>query len=120
MTFDKMCWGKWIFIPLSHGLEIEDTSKPREESGTTLEEFKKHKYEKRNDIYQKLVELANENMAALKKISEWEFLGPKIERFEKWLENDFFYYDTGNAEKNSLIRKANCFYLCKFHQGYSG
>lgn len=58
--------------------------------------------EKRNKIYQELVELANENMAALKKISEWEFLGPKVERFEKWLENEFFYFDTGNAEEKRL------------------
>lgn len=49
--------------------------------------------------------LTNENMAALEKISEWEFLGPKVERFEKWLENEFFYYDTGNAEEKRLIKK---------------
>lgn len=33
MTFDKMCWEKCIFIARSHGLEIEDTPKPREEVG---------------------------------------------------------------------------------------
>lgn len=29
MTFDKICREKWIFIARSHGLEIEDTPKPR-------------------------------------------------------------------------------------------
>lgn len=28
-----------------------------------------------------------------------------MERFEKWLENEFFYYDTGNAEEKRLIKK---------------
>ena len=104
-TFDKMCREKWIQISRQHGLEIEDTPKPKEQTGLTLEEFQKLKDEKRNKIYQELVELANENMAALEKISEWEFLGPKVERFEKWLENEFFYYDTGNAEEKRLIKK---------------
>ena len=104
-TFDKMCREKWIQISRQHGLEIEDTPKPKDQVGLPLEDFQKQKDGKRNDIYQKLVELANENMAALKKISEWEFLGPKVERFEKWLENEFFYYDTGTAEEKNLIKK---------------
>lgn len=34
ITFDKICREKWISIAArSHGLEIEDTPKPREESG---------------------------------------------------------------------------------------
>lgn len=43
MTFDKMCREKWIFIARSHGLEIEDTPKPQDEVGKTLEEFQKEK-----------------------------------------------------------------------------
>ena len=105
MTFDKMCREKWIQISRQHGLEIEDTPKPKEQTGLTLEEFQKRQDEQRNKIYQELVELANKNMEALEKISEWEFLAPKVERFEKWLEKEFFYYDTGNAETQQAIKK---------------
>ena len=55
MTFDKMCREKWIFIARSHGLEIEDTPKPRDEVGKTLEE-----------------------------ISNWDELMPSIQNFREW------------------------------------
>ena len=44
-------------------------------------------------------------MESLEKISEWEFLGPKVERFEKWLENEFFHYDIGSSEEQKAIKK---------------
>ena len=46
ITFDKICREKWISIARSHGLEIEDTPKPKSEVGLTLEEFQKQKDEK--------------------------------------------------------------------------
>lgn len=34
-----MCREKWIQISRQHGLEIEDTPKPKDQTGLTLEEF---------------------------------------------------------------------------------
>ena len=84
MTFDKMCREKWIFIARSHGLEIEDTPKPREESGKTLEEFQKDKDKQRNLVYTLLSALTEKNIDVLEEISKWEELMPSIQNFKEW------------------------------------
>lgn len=68
MTFDKMCREKWIFIARSHGLEIEDTPKPRDEAGKTLEEFQKEKDLFRNQVYDFVCDLTEKNIEALEAI----------------------------------------------------
>ena len=84
MTFDKMCREKWIFIARSHGLEIEDTPKPREESGKTLEKFQKEKDLQRNRIYTLLSALTEKIIDVLEEISKWEELMPSIQNFKEW------------------------------------
>ena len=84
MTFDKMCWEKWIFIARSHGLEIEDTPKPRDEAGKTLEEFQKEKDLLRNWVYTLLSALTEKNIDVLEEISKWEELMPSIQNFREW------------------------------------
>ena len=84
MTFDKMCREKWIFIARSHGLEIEDTPKPREEVGKTLEEFQKEKDLQRNRVYTLLSALTEKNIDVLEEISKWEELMPSIQNFKEW------------------------------------
>ena len=84
MTFDKMCREKWIFIARSHGLEIEDTPKPREESGKTLEEFQKEKNLQRNRVYTLLSGLTEKNIDVLEEISKWDELIPSIQNFKEW------------------------------------
>jgi len=37
---------KWIQISRQHGLEIEDTPKPKEQTGLTLEEYQRQLEEK--------------------------------------------------------------------------
>ncbi|MBP3561873.1 MAG: hypothetical protein J6J67_05170 [Treponema sp.] len=83
MTFDKMCREKWIFIAHSHGLEIEDTPKPREESGKTLEEFQKEKDLQRNRVYTLLSALTEKNIDVLEEISKWDELMPSIQNFKE-------------------------------------
>lgn len=65
MTFDKMCREKWIFIARSHGLEIEDKPKPRDEVGKPLEEFQKEKDLQRNRVYTLLSALTEKNIVVL-------------------------------------------------------
>lgn len=65
MTFDKMCRERWIFIARSHGPEIEDTPKPRDEVGKTLEEFQKEKDLQRNRVYTLLSALTEKNIDVL-------------------------------------------------------
>lgn len=84
MTFDKMCREKWIFIARSHGLEIEDTPKPREESGKTLEEFQKEKDLLRNRVFTLLSALTEKNIDVLEEISKWDELMPSIQNFKEW------------------------------------
>lgn len=84
MTFDKMYWEKWIFIARFHSLEIEDTPKPREESGKTLEEFQKEKDLQRNQVYTLLSALTEKNIDVLKEISKWEELMPSIQNSKEW------------------------------------
>ena len=84
MTFDKMCREKWIFIARSHGLEIEDTPKPRDEVGKTLEEFQKEKDMQRNLVYTLLSALTEKNIDVLEEISKWEELMPSIQNFKEW------------------------------------
>ncbi len=84
MTFDKLCREKWIFIARSHGLEIEDTPKPREESGKSLEEFQKEKDLFRNQVYDFVCALTEKNIEALEEISEWKELKPSIQNFREW------------------------------------
>ena len=84
MTFDKMCREKWIFIARSRGLEIEDTPKPREESGKTLEEYKRDKDLFYNQVYNFVSALTERNIEALEEISEWEELKPSIQNFREW------------------------------------
>lgn len=84
MTFDKMCREKWIFIARSHGLEIEDTPKPRDEVGKTLEEFQKDKDKQRNLVYTLLSALTEKNIDVLEEISKWEELMPSIQNFREW------------------------------------
>ena len=66
------------------GLEIEDTPKPREESGKTLEEFQKEKDLQRNRVYTLLSALTEKNIDVLKEISKWEKLMPSIQNFREW------------------------------------
>ena len=66
------------------GLEIEDTPKPREESGKTLEEFQKEKDLQRNRVYTLLSALTEKNIDVLKEISKWEELMPSIQNFREW------------------------------------
>ena len=84
MTFDKLCREKWIFIARSHGLKIEDTPKPREESGKTLGEFQKEKDLQRNRVYTLLSALAEKNIDVLEEISKWDELMPSIQNFKEW------------------------------------
>lgn len=84
MTFDKMCREKWIFIARSHGLEIEDTPKPRNEVGKTLEEFQKEKDLQRNRVYTLLSALTEKNIDVLEEISKWDELMPSIQNFKEW------------------------------------
>ena len=84
MTFDKMCREKWIFIARSHGLEIEDTPKPREEVGKTLEEFQKEKDLQRNRVYNLFSALTEKNIDVLEEISKWDELMPSIQNFKEW------------------------------------
>ena len=66
------------------GLEIEDTPKPREESGKTLEEFQKEKDLQCNRVYTLLSALTEKNIDVLKEISKWEELIPSIQNFKEW------------------------------------
>lgn len=84
MTFDKMCRERWISIARSHGLEIEDTPKPKSEVGKSLEEFQKEKDLQRNQIYTFLSALTEKNINVLEEISEWEELRPSIQNFREW------------------------------------
>ena len=84
MTFDKICREKWISIARSHGLEIEDTPKPRDEVGKTLEEFQKEKDLQRNRVYTLLSALTEKNIDVLEEISKWEELMPSIQIFREW------------------------------------
>lgn len=70
MTFDKMCREKWIFIARSHDLEIEDTPKPRDEVGKTLEEFQKEKALLRNRVFTLLSALTEKNIDVFEEISK--------------------------------------------------
>lgn len=65
-------------------LEIEDTPKPREESGKTLEEFQKEKDLQRNRVYTVLSALTEKNINVLEEISKWEELIPSIQNFKEW------------------------------------
>lgn len=85
MTFDKMCREKCIFIARSHGLEIEDTPKPREEVGKTLKEFQKEKDLQRNRVFTLLSALTEKNIDVLEEISKWEELMPSIQNFKEWI-----------------------------------
>ncbi len=84
MTFDKMCREKWIFIARSHGLEIEDAPKPKNEVGKDLAEFQREKDLQRMKIYNLLCQFTDHNIGLMEKISEWEELKPSIENFAKW------------------------------------
>ncbi|MCR4789795.1 MAG: plasmid recombination protein [Treponemataceae bacterium] len=84
MTFDKMCREKWISIARSHGLEIEDTPKPKNEVGKDLSDFKREQDQKRNQIYNLLCGLTESNLNIMEEISQWEELAPSIENFSKW------------------------------------
>lgn len=66
------------------GLEIEDTPKPREESGKTLEEFQKEKDLQRNRVYTLLSALTEKNIDVLEEISKWDELMPSIQIFKEW------------------------------------
>ena len=66
------------------GLEIEDTPKPREESGKTLEEFQKEKDLQRNRVYTLLSALTEKNIDVLEEISKWDELMPSIQNFKEW------------------------------------
>jgi hypothetical protein len=79
-----MCREKWIFIACSHGLEIEDTPKPLDEVGKTLEEFQKEKDLQRNRVYTLLFTLTEKNIDVLEEISKWEELMPSIQNFKEW------------------------------------
>jgi hypothetical protein len=68
----------------SHGLEIEDTPKPRDEAGKTLEEFHKEKDLLRNRVYTLLSALTEKNIDVLEKNSKWEELMPSIQNFKEW------------------------------------
>lgn len=65
----------------SHGLEIENTPKPHEESGKTLEEFQKEKDLLRNRVYTLLSALTEKNIDVLEEISKWDELMPSIQNF---------------------------------------
>lgn len=84
MTFDKMCREKWILITRSHGLEIEDTPKPKSEVGRSLEEFQKEKDLLRNRVFILLSALTEKNIDVLEEISKWEELMPSIQNFKEW------------------------------------
>lgn len=78
-----------MFLPrvLQHlypGLEIEDTPKPRDEVGKTLEEFQKEKDLQRNRVYTLLSALTKKNIDVLEEISKWEELMPSIQNFKEW------------------------------------
>lgn len=83
-TFDKICREKWIFIARSHGLEIEDTPKPRDEVGKTLEKFQKEKDLLCNRVFTLLSALTEKNIDVLEEISKWEELMPSIQNFKEW------------------------------------
>ena len=83
-TFDKICREKWIFIARSHGLEIEDTPKPRDEVGKTLEKFQKEKDLLCNRVFTVLSALTEKNIDVLEEISKWEELMPSIQNFKEW------------------------------------
>jgi len=68
----------------SHGLEIEDTPKPRDEAGKTLEEFHKEKDLLRNRVYTLLSALTEKNIDVLEEISKWNELMPSIQNFKEW------------------------------------
>ena len=84
MVFDKMCRDKWISIARSHGLEIENTPKPKSEVGKDLAAFQYEQDLRRNEIYRLLCNLTQSNMEVMEKISEWEELAPSIENYSQW------------------------------------
>lgn len=84
ITFDKICREKWIFIARSHGLEIEDTPKPRDEVGKTLGKFQKEKDLLCNRVFTLLSALTEKNIDVLEEISKWEELMPSIQNFKEW------------------------------------
>lgn len=107
MTFDKMCREKWIFIARSHELEIEDTPKPREESGKTLEEFQKEKDLQRNRVYTLLSALTEKNIDVLEEISKWDELMPCIQNFREWMQKSPWYreFELGRETERQLRRE---------------
>lgn len=72
ITFDKLCRSQWISIARSHGLDIEDTPKPKNKVGKDLVRFQKEKDDERNEIYRLLVEMTERSIGSLEKVSEWE------------------------------------------------
>ena len=107
MTFDKMCREKWIFIARSHGLEIEDTPKPRDEVGKTLEEFQKEKDLQRNRVYTLLSALTENNIDVLEEVSKWEELMPSIQNFREWMQRRPWYreFELGREAERKLKRE---------------
>ena len=85
ITFDKMCREKWISIARKHGLDIEDTPKPKDQVGLTLEEFQKREDEKRNEIYNLLTQYTSISIGMAEKVAEWESVIPEITGFGKWV-----------------------------------
>lgn len=88
ITFDKECREMWIKIARSHGLEIEDKPKPKNEVGKSLKDYQKEKDEWRNNVYKSLVELTAKNLGVLEKIADWEEIIPTIEKFDKLVEQN--------------------------------
>ena len=103
MTFDKMCREKWIEVCRSHGLEIIDIPKPREQVGLTLEEFQRREDERRDEIYGSLVQFAESCINLSERVGEWESLCPLIDNFEKWVSERCEEYrrefDSGTREE---------------------
>lgn len=83
ITFDKICREQWIKIARSHGLEIEDVPKPKNEVGKSLKQYQKENEKWRNESYKFMAMLAAKSIGVLEKVAEWEELIPTIEKFDK-------------------------------------
>lgn len=86
ITFDSMCRKKWISVVKSHGFEIDDTPKPKNQVGMSLEEYQLNQDEIRNQIYDELYNLTKKNITVAEHISAWEDVIPAVDNFEKWME----------------------------------
>ena len=123
--FDKFRRKVWISICRSHGLEIEDTPKPRNQSGLSLKEYKKREEKFMNEVFNGLYAFAKKNLDLAEKIESWQEVLPEVESFGKWITENFqeFRYASTEAEKKRLTDKITSYHsdsVMKLEDKYRG